>query len=46
MMHKQNVASSTHKKRLFDELKDLKSVDPVLQKKGKLRILEVGCGAG
>jgi hypothetical protein len=45
-MHKHNVASSAHKKRLFKEIENLKSVDPELRKKGKLRILEVGCGAG
>ncbi|XP_059478093.1 N6-adenosine-methyltransferase TMT1A-like isoform X2 [Neocloeon triangulifer] len=40
-----NTAAKVHKERLFAELRKIKSKDPQLQKEGKLRILEVGCGS-
>jgi len=41
-----NETAAKQKDSIFSELKTLKSKDPVLQKEGKIRILEIGCGSG
>lgn len=41
-----NETAKSHKERIFAALTDLKSKDAALQKEGKIRVLEIGCGSG